>query len=125
MDLVGSIPSLGLIFPYRYLGLLRLARLNRVNRIYHHLGVQRRGELLQDILRNRSKYASFLIGLLAIIVLSSASVLVLQFESCCQAVHLSRPDGMPSGIRSLPSPLSVMEIITRSQSGGALQAYLS
>jgi voltage-gated potassium channel len=81
MDLVGAIPSLGLIFPYRYLGLLRLARLYRVNRIYRHLGVQRRGELLQDILRNRSKYASFLIGLLAIIVLSSASVLVLQFES--------------------------------------------
>jgi voltage-gated potassium channel len=81
MDLVGAMPTVGLIFPYRYIGLLRLARLNRANRIYHHLGIQRRGELLRDILKNRSKYASFLIGLLAIIVLTSASVLVLQFES--------------------------------------------
>ncbi len=81
MDLVGAIPSLGIVFPYRYVGLLRLLRLNRVNHIYRHLGVQHRGELLRDILKNRSKYASFLVGLLAIIVLSSASVLVLQFES--------------------------------------------
>jgi voltage-gated potassium channel len=81
MDLVGAIPSFRLLFPYRYLGLLRLARLNRANRIYQHLGIQRRGELLRDILMNRSKYASFLVGLLAIIVLSAASVLVLQFES--------------------------------------------
>jgi voltage-gated potassium channel len=84
MDLVGAIPSLGVVLPYRYFGLLRLLRLNRVNRIYQHLGVQRRGELLRDILKNRSKYASFLIGLLAIIVLSSASVLVLQFESAAR-----------------------------------------
>jgi len=81
LDLVGTIPSLGLIFPYRFLGLLRLARLHRARDIYRHLGVQRRGELLRDILQNRSKYASFLVGLLAIIVLTSASVLVLQFES--------------------------------------------
>jgi voltage-gated potassium channel len=81
MDFVGAIPSLGFIFPYRYFGLLRLLRLNRANRIFRHLGVQRRGELLRDILKNRSKYASFLIGILAIIVLTSASVLVLQFES--------------------------------------------
>ncbi len=84
MDLLGALPSLGVVFPYRYFGLLRLFRLNRVNRIYQHLGVQRRGELLRDILKNRSKYASFLIGLLAIIVLSSASVLVLQFESAAR-----------------------------------------
>ncbi len=84
MDLVGALPSLGIVFPYRYFGLLRLLRLNRVNRIYRHLGVQRRGELLRDILKNRSRYASFLIGLLAIIVLSSASVLVLQFESAAR-----------------------------------------
>jgi voltage-gated potassium channel len=81
LDLIGSVPSFGLVFPYRYLGLLRLARLNRARRIAHHLGVQRRGELLRDILRNRSKYASFLVGILAIVVLASASVLVLQFES--------------------------------------------
>jgi voltage-gated potassium channel len=84
MDLVGAFPTFGLIFPYRYIGLLRLARLNRADRIYRHLGIQRRGELLRDILKNRSKYASFLIGLLAIIVLSTASVLVLQFESAAR-----------------------------------------
>jgi voltage-gated potassium channel len=81
LDLVGSLPYFGLVFPYKFIGLLRLARLNRTNRIYQYLGVQRRGELLRDVLKNRSKYASVLIGLFAIIVLSSASVLVLQFES--------------------------------------------
>ena len=81
LDLVGAIPSFGVIVPYKYLVLLRLARLNRAKRIIHHLGVQRRGELIRDILKNRSKYASFLVGILAIVVLTSASVLVLQFES--------------------------------------------
>ena len=81
LDLLGSIPSFGIVFPYQLIGLLRLARLNRARRIVRHLGVQRRGELLRDVLKNRSKYASFLVGLLAIIVLSTASVLVLQFES--------------------------------------------
>ena len=84
LDLAGSIPSLGVVVPYKFLGLLRLARLNRARRIIRHLGVQRRGELIRDILQNRSKYASFLVGLLAIIILSSASVLVLQFESASQ-----------------------------------------
>jgi voltage-gated potassium channel len=81
MDLIGSAPFFGVVFPYKVIGLLRLARLNRARRIIRHLGVQRRGELLRDILKNRSKYASFLVGILAIIVLSAASVLVLQFES--------------------------------------------
>jgi voltage-gated potassium channel len=81
LDLLGSVPSFEIVVPYKLVGLLRLARLNRARRIVRHLGVQRRGELLRDILRNRSKYASFLVGLLAIIVLTSASVLVLQFES--------------------------------------------
>ena len=81
LDLVGSVPSFGIVVPYKLIGLLRLARLNRARRIARHLGVQRRGELLRDILKNRSKYASFLVGILAIVVLSSASVLVLQFES--------------------------------------------
>ena len=81
LDLLGSIPSFELVVPYKLLGLLRLARLNRARRIARHLGVQRRGELLRDILKNRSKYASFLVGILAIVVLASASVLVLQFES--------------------------------------------
>ena len=84
LDLIGSIPSFEIIVPYKLIGLLRLARLNRARRIARHLGVQRRGELLRDILKNRSKYASFLIGLLAIIVLTSASVLVLQFESAAR-----------------------------------------
>lgn len=81
MDLLGAIPSFGIVIPFKYIGLVRLARLHRARRIYKHLGIQRRGELLRDILKNRSKYASFLVGLLAIIVLFTASVLVLQFES--------------------------------------------
>jgi voltage-gated potassium channel len=38
-------------------------------------------QLVEDVLTNRSKYAGFITILLAIIVLTVASVLVLQFES--------------------------------------------
>lgn len=79
LDLVGSIPTLGLVFTYA--SLLRLARLSRASRIAINLGRKSRGDLVRDVLQNRSQYAGFLIILLAIIILAFASVLVLQFES--------------------------------------------
>jgi len=79
LDLLGSIPSLGSTF--RYSGLFRLARLSRLARISRLLRGKSRKELLNDVVTNRSRYTAFVTILLAIIILSSASVLVLQFES--------------------------------------------
>ncbi len=82
LDLLGSIPSLGLITNAgKWAGLLRLARLSRLARITRLLRGENKKTLVKDILENRSRYATFLTLLLAIIVLTVASVLVLQFES--------------------------------------------
>ena len=42
---------------------------------------QRKKELISDIIHNRSQYATFITVLLAMLVLVSSSLLVLQFES--------------------------------------------
>ena len=76
-DLLGSIPSLGFI---PLAGLLRLFRLFRLARISRMLRGQRKTELINDIIRNRSQYATFITLLLAMIVLVTSSLLVLQFE---------------------------------------------
>jgi voltage-gated potassium channel len=79
LDLLGSIPSLGVGF--KYSGLLRLARLSRLARITRLLRGQNKEELVKDIVENRSQYTALVTILLTIIVLATASVLVLQFES--------------------------------------------
>jgi hypothetical protein len=76
-DLLGSIPSLGII---PLAGLLRLFRVFRLARISRMLRGQRKTELINDIIRNRSQYATFITLLLAMIVLVTSSLLVLQFE---------------------------------------------
>jgi voltage-gated potassium channel len=78
LDLLGSIPSFGIT---RYGGLLRLARLGRFARILRLLRGENKKALVKDVLENRSRYALFITILLTIIVLTVASVLVLQFES--------------------------------------------
>jgi voltage-gated potassium channel len=78
LDLLGSIPSFG-ITPYG--SLLRLARLSRFARIIKLLRGENKKKLIKDVLDNRGQYAAFITILLAIIVLTVASVLVLQFES--------------------------------------------
>jgi voltage-gated potassium channel len=78
LDLLGSIPSLGIT---TYGGLLRLARLSRFARILKLLRGENKKKLLKDVLENRGQYATFITILMAIIVLTVASVLVLQFES--------------------------------------------
>jgi flagellar basal body-associated protein FliL len=83
LDLLGSIPSFG-ITPYG--SLLRLARLSRFARIAKLLRGENKKQLVKDVLDNRGQYAAFITILLAIIVLTVASVLVLQFES-------ASPDG--------------------------------
>jgi voltage-gated potassium channel len=79
LDLLGSIPSLGVAF--RYSGLLRLARLSRLTRILRLLKGAQRRDLARDVLQNRGKYAIFVTILSTIVVLCTASVLVLQFET--------------------------------------------
>ena len=82
LDLLGSIPSLGLFTNAgKYAGLFRLARLSRLARIVRLLRGENKKTLIKDILENRSRYAMFLTILLTILVLSVSSVLVLQFES--------------------------------------------
>jgi voltage-gated potassium channel len=78
LDLIGSIPAFGLEF--RFTGLLRLARLSRLARIMRLLRGDSKKELVADVVRNRSQYAMFITILLTIIVLTTASVLELQFE---------------------------------------------
>jgi len=82
LDLLGSIPSLGLLTNAgKYMGLLRLARLSRLARIARLMRGENRKTLVKDILENRSRYATFLTILLTLIVLTVSSVLVLQFEN--------------------------------------------
>ena len=78
LDLLGSIPSFGVL---RITGLLRLARLSRLARITRLLRGEQKKALVKDVLDNRSQYAAFITIFLTILVLTVASVLVLQFES--------------------------------------------
>ncbi len=79
LDLLGSLPSIGHVF--KYSGLLRLARLSRLLRIVRQFSRDERRKLVRDILENRGQYAAMITASLAIIVMTTASVLVLQFES--------------------------------------------
>ena len=79
LDLLGSIPSLGLVF--KYSGIFRLARLSRIERIYRHQREQGTDNIVADVIRHRHQYVGFITILLTIILLTSASVLILQFES--------------------------------------------
>ena len=78
LDLLGSIPTLGF---FRFTALFRLARLSRLARIMRLLSGQHKRELIDDIVKNRGQYALFVSLLLAFIVLTTGTVLVLQFES--------------------------------------------
>jgi voltage-gated potassium channel len=78
LDLLGSIPTLGF---FQFTALLRLARLSRLARIARLLRGRNKKQLVQDVARNRGEYAAFITILLAFLVLTLSSVLVLQFES--------------------------------------------
>jgi len=78
LDLLGSIPSIGV---FQLGALLRLARLSRLGRIGRQLGGQNGKQLVTDVLSNRGQYATFITILLGGMVLSVSSIIVLQFES--------------------------------------------
>jgi voltage-gated potassium channel len=78
LDLLGSIPLFGIT---KYATLLRLVRLSRLPRIMRYLRGKGKKDLVDDVSRNRNKYAAFITLLITLTVLVGASVLVLQFES--------------------------------------------
>jgi voltage-gated potassium channel len=78
LDLIGSIPSLGV---FRFSGLLRLARLSRLARVTRLLRGQKRQEIINDVLAHRGLYAGFVTIMAAAVVLVVASIVVLAFES--------------------------------------------
>jgi voltage-gated potassium channel len=88
LDLIGSIPSLGVAF--KFTGLFRLARLSRLARITRLMRGKQRADMARDVLENRSKYALFITILMTIIVLCTASVLMLQFESRSADAHITK-----------------------------------
>ena len=88
LDLLGSIPSLGAVF--KYSGLFRLARLSRLARITRLMRGKQRADIARDVLEHRSKYALFITILMTIIVLCTASVLVLQFETRASDAHITK-----------------------------------
>jgi voltage-gated potassium channel Kch len=78
LDLLGSIPSLGI---FKFTALLRLARLSRLARIARLMGGNKKKELIEDVVQNRGQYAAFITLLAGMLVLIVASVLVLEFET--------------------------------------------
>ena len=79
LDLLGSIP--GILAVSKFSALLRLARLSRLARLTRLMRGHGKEALISDIVENRSRYTTFITIFLTIVVLASASVLVLQFES--------------------------------------------
>jgi len=78
LDLLGSFPALR---GAEAVGFLRLARLSRLGRISRLLRGQNRQQILGDVLRNRAQYAGIITAMLALLVIGSASVVVLNAES--------------------------------------------
>ena len=87
LDLIGSIPTLGF---FQATGLFRLARLSRLARITKLLRGQAGKDLVIDVLANRSQYATFITILLAGMVLSFSSLIVLQVESGSPDANITR-----------------------------------
>lgn len=78
LDLLGSIPSLGVS---RYGALLRLARLSRLVRVVRLFRSQGQSGLAKDLLANRGQYAAFITLIAAMTVLTVSSIVILQTES--------------------------------------------
>ena len=77
-DLLGSVPSFGFS---QYTALLSIFRLSRLFRLRRFMNPENRKLLKDEILSNRGNYAALITVLLAMLVISTASILVLFFES--------------------------------------------
>jgi voltage-gated potassium channel len=89
LDLLGSIPSFGIL---RLTALLRLARLSRLARISRLLRGKNKTALIEDVVDNRSQYAVFITLLAGMLVLVASSVLVLEFETVMAPVAGKTPN---------------------------------
>ena len=78
LDLLGSVPSLGIL---KATALLRLARISRLARVGRLLSGKNRDALVKDVIENRAQYAAFITVLLGFLVLVTASIVVLNAES--------------------------------------------
>jgi len=78
-NLLGSNPSF--VAVSRFSALLRLTRLSHLVRLSRLLRGQGRQELIRDVPGNQSRYRTFIMFFLTLIVLATASMLVQQFES--------------------------------------------
>lgn len=78
LDLLGSIPTLGI---FKFTALFRLARLSRLTRITRLTQNKNRHEIVEDVLLNRGQYAVSITLLSAMVVMVTCSTLVLQFEA--------------------------------------------
>jgi voltage-gated potassium channel len=86
LDLLGSIPSLGLL---QITALFRLARLSRLARVLRLLREYDSDDMVTDVLRNRAKYAFLITILCAFLVLVSASIVVLEAESRAPGANIT------------------------------------
>jgi voltage-gated potassium channel len=86
LDLLGSIPSFG-VLPFT--ALFRLARLSRLARILRAFRGRQQKDLVRDVIANRSQYALFITMLLVVVVLTVGSVLILQFESASPDANIT------------------------------------
>jgi voltage-gated potassium channel len=77
-DLLGSIPNFGVS---QFGGLFRLFRLSRLLRLRRFINPENRQLLKDEILNNRGNYALLLTVLMAVLVICTASIFVLFFES--------------------------------------------
>ena len=109
LDLLGSLPSLGFL---RATALLRLARLSRLARITRLLRGENRRALVQDIVQNRGEYAIFITLLAAFLVISVATVIIVQVETPSPTAT-SGPAAMRCGGRSSRSRPSATATTTR------------
>ena len=87
LDLLGSIP--GVLAVSKFSSLFRLARLSRLARLGRMLRGKGKDALIKDIVENRSQYTTFITIFLTIVVLTSASILVLQFESGVEDANIT------------------------------------
>lgn len=78
LDLLGSVPTFGVL---RFTVLLRLARISRLARLTKLTRNKNKHELVADVLRNRGQYAVFITLISALVVMVVCSTLVLQVES--------------------------------------------
>ncbi len=78
LDLLGSVPTLGI---FRATALLRIFRISRLLRIRRMLRGKNRRELVHDVVTNRGQYALLITVLAAFLVLTVSTILMIQFES--------------------------------------------